>query len=80
MGFTAYTWLLHHQSPTKVGTYACMNPVVAVLIGYFFADEELGARTALGTAFVLISVIVVTTARAAKQPLTPAAEEKTEAA
>ena len=31
VGFTAYTWLIHHQSPTKVGTYAYINPVVAVV-------------------------------------------------
>ena len=35
IGFTAYIWLLHHESPTKVGTYAYVNPVVAVLVGYF---------------------------------------------
>ena len=39
MGFTAYVWLLHHESPTKVGTYAYVNPVVAVLVGYFFGGE-----------------------------------------
>src|ERR1700691_510921 len=34
VGFTAYVWLLHHESPTKVGTYAYVNPVVAVALGY----------------------------------------------
>jgi drug/metabolite transporter (DMT)-like permease len=61
IGFTAYVWLIHHESPTKVGTYAYVNPVVAVLLGYFFADESLGLRTILGTLFVLISVVVITT-------------------
>ena len=63
MGFTAYVWLIHHQSPTKVGTYAYVNPVVAVLIGYFLGGEPLGTRTILGTLFILLSVIVITTAR-----------------
>jgi drug/metabolite transporter (DMT)-like permease len=63
IAFTAYIWLIHHQSPTKVGTYAYVNPVIAVLLGYFFADEPLGSRTILGTLFVLVSVIVITTAR-----------------
>ncbi len=80
MGFTAYVWLIHHQSPTKVGTYAYVNPVVAVLIGYFFAGEELGLRAALGTTFVLISVIVITTTRAAKQTAATPVKETTEAA
>ena len=61
IAFTAYIWLIHHQSPTKVGTYAYVNPVIAVLLGYFFAGESLGTRTVLGTLFVLISVIVITT-------------------
>jgi drug/metabolite transporter (DMT)-like permease len=63
VGFTAYLWLLHHESPTKVGTYAYVNPAVAVVIGYFFAGEPLGPRTLLGTLLVLVSVVVITTAR-----------------
>jgi drug/metabolite transporter (DMT)-like permease len=67
-GFTAYIWLLHYESPTKVGTYAYVNPVVAVAIGYFFGGESVGPRTLLGTLMVLISVITITTAP--KQPAT----------
>jgi drug/metabolite transporter (DMT)-like permease len=63
IGFTAYVWLIHHESPTKVGTYAYVNPVVAVLLGYFVGGEALGLRTILGTAFVLISVVVITTTK-----------------
>lgn len=63
IGFTAYVWLIHHQSPTKVGTYAYVNPVVAVLLGYFFGGEPLGLRAVLGTACVLFSVVVITLAR-----------------
>ena len=61
IGFTAYTWLIHHESPTKVGTYAYVNPVVAVLVGYFLGGEALGPRTIVGTLFVLVSVVVITT-------------------
>ncbi len=68
IGFTAYVWLLHRESPTKVGTYAYVNPVVAVLLGYFFADERLDLRTVLGTLCVLISVVLITTMRA-KSPI-----------
>jgi drug/metabolite transporter (DMT)-like permease len=66
IAFTAYVWLIHHESPTKVGTYAYVNPVVAVLLGYFLGGEALGPRTILGTLFVLISVVVITTTRAEK--------------
>jgi drug/metabolite transporter (DMT)-like permease len=61
IAFTAYVWLIHHESPTKVGTYAYVNPVVAVLLGYFLGGEALGARTVVGTLLVLVSVVVITT-------------------
>jgi drug/metabolite transporter (DMT)-like permease len=66
VAFTAYVWLLHHESPTKVGTYAYVNPVVAVVIGYFLGGEPLGLRTILGTLFVLVSVVLITTAPATR--------------
>lgn len=69
VGFTAYLWLLHHESPTKVGTYAYVNPVVAVLVGYFLGGEEIGARTVLGTVCVLVSVLLITRMGARKAPL-----------
>ncbi len=61
VGFTAYVWLLHYESPTKVGTYAYVNPVVAVALGYFVGGEAIGPRTLLGTLLVLVSVITITT-------------------
>jgi drug/metabolite transporter (DMT)-like permease len=66
IGYTAYVWLIHHESPTKVGTYAYVNPVVAVLVGYFLGGESLGLRTMLGTLFVLISVVLITMKRTKK--------------
>ena len=75
VAFTAYVWLIHHESPTKVGTYAYVNPVVAVLLGYFLGGETLGLRTILGTLFVLISVVVITTTRVKKPVVTLAVED-----
>jgi drug/metabolite transporter (DMT)-like permease len=63
VAFTAYVWLIHHESPTRVGTYAYVNPVVAVVLGYFFAGEALGPRTIVGTLLVLVSVVVITTGK-----------------
>jgi len=74
IGFTAYVWLIHHESPTKVGTYAYVNPVVAVIVGYFLGGESLGMRTVLGALCVLVSVIVITTT--AKKPVQAKAAEK----
>lgn len=74
VGFTAYIWLLHYESPTKVGTYAYVNPVVAVAVGYFVGKETIGPRTLLGTLLILISVITITTT--SKRPCSPARENE----
>lgn len=75
VAFTAYVWLIHHESPTKVGTYAYVNPVVAVLLGYFLASEPLGVRTVLGTLLILVSVLAITTTRAKSPGMALAATE-----
>ena len=75
VGFTAYVWLIHHESPTKVGTYAYVNPVVAVLVGYFLGGEAIGPRTIVGTLLVLVSVVVITTTPKVKREPKPLASE-----
>jgi drug/metabolite transporter (DMT)-like permease len=75
VGFTAYVWLIHHESPTKVGTYAYVNPVVAVLVGYFLGGEAIGPRTIVGTLLVLVSVVVITTTPKEKREPKPLASE-----
>jgi len=76
VAFTAYVWLLHHESPTKVGTYAYVNPVVAVIVGYFLGGEVVGPRTLLGTLLVLVSVVVITTMPKSSSPaLVPEPEQ-----
>jgi drug/metabolite transporter (DMT)-like permease len=77
IGFTAYVWLLHYESPTVVGTYAYVNPLVAVTLGYLVGGEALGLRTALGTALVLVSVAIITTMRrsGAQAPVAPGPEK-----
>lgn len=64
IGFSAYTWLIHHHSPTTVGTYAYVNPAVAVVLGYFLGGEALTLRALLGNVLIIVSVIVITTRRA----------------
>jgi len=68
-GFTAYVWLLHHESPTKVGTYAYVNPVVAVILGYWLGGEPVGVRTVVGGLFVLASVVAITSMRPKAKPV-----------
>jgi drug/metabolite transporter (DMT)-like permease len=76
IAFTAYVWLIHHESPTKVGTYAYVNPVIAVLLGYFLGGEALGTRTVLGTLLVLVSVVVITTTPKKKVEIEAPIEER----
>ena len=61
IGFTAYSYLLRHTRPAMASSYAYVNPVIAVLLGYFLAGEPLGPRTIAGTFLVLVSVVVITT-------------------
>ena len=77
VAFTAYVWLIHHESPTKVGTYAYVNPVVAVWVGYFLGGEALGVRTIAGTLLVLVSVVMITPipARKAEAPPTSSPDD-----
>ena len=71
VGYTAYIWLLRHCDPSKVATYAYVNPVVAVLLGSFCAGETLTTRTALAAAIIIGSVAVVITAQQTKQKIAP---------
>jgi drug/metabolite transporter (DMT)-like permease len=78
-GFTAYVWLLHHESPTRVGTYAYVNPVVAVILGYWLGGEPLGPRTIIGSLCVIASVITITAMRPRSVPLPKSTPVKTTA-
>ncbi len=62
IGFSAYIYVLHHSTPARVGTYAFVNPMVALLLGWLFAGETLAPRTFLAAAIILTSVILVITA------------------
>ena len=59
IAFTAFTWLNRASSPTRVSTYAYVNPVVAVLLGWAMADEVIGVRILVATAVILASVALV---------------------
>lgn len=61
VAFTAYSWLLRTVSPTRVATFAYVNPVVAVLLGWVIASEPLTARTLIAAAVIVASVVLITT-------------------
>lgn len=63
VGFTAYVYLLAHTTAAKAATYAYVNPVVAVLLGWAFASEPVTSRTLVAAAVILAGVATITVAR-----------------
>lgn len=63
IGFTAYVWLLRHVEVSKVATYAYVNPVVAVLLGWAIAGERLTLRTLAATVVIVAGVVFITSGR-----------------
>jgi len=63
VGFTAYVWLLAHAPAAKVATYAYVNPVIAILLGWWILGERISLAVAGGSAIIVVAVILVTTAR-----------------
>ncbi len=61
IGFSSYVWLLTRTTSARVSTYAYVNPVVAVFLGYFLAGEQLTLRTLLASSVIVIAVVVITT-------------------
>jgi drug/metabolite transporter (DMT)-like permease len=63
IGYTAYIWLLEHVPTSKVSTYAYVNPVVAVFLGWLVLHEKVDRFILAGSAIVVLSVILVTSAK-----------------
>ena len=63
VGFTAYIYLLEHVPASRVATYAYVNPVVAVILGWFIGKEPLTLRTLIAAAVIIGAVALITTAR-----------------
>jgi drug/metabolite transporter (DMT)-like permease len=78
VGFTAYAYALRHASPTIVGTYAYVNPVVAVLLGWAILHEEITARTIGAMVLILGAVLMIQLSPGAhgkaRAPAEPAAQ------
>lgn len=60
IGFTAFAWLIRVSSPARVSTYAFVNPVVAVLLGWAIAHEPVGPRTVVAAAIIVGAVALIT--------------------
>jgi len=63
VGYTSYIWLLKHVPTSKVSTYAYVNPVIAVILGWLILHERVDRFILAGSAVVVLSVILVTSAK-----------------
>jgi drug/metabolite transporter (DMT)-like permease len=63
IGYTAYIWLLQHVPTSKVSTYAYVNPVVAVFLGWLVLHERIDRYILMGSAIIIASVVLVTSAK-----------------
>jgi len=59
IGYSAYVWLLRVATPARVGTYAYVNPVIALFLGWWLADEPLTFRSMVAAAIIVGSVVVI---------------------
>jgi drug/metabolite transporter (DMT)-like permease len=67
IGYTAYIWLLEHVPTSKVSTYAYVNPVVAVFLGWLILHERVDRFIFMGSIIVVLSVILVTSAKVSEK-------------
>jgi len=68
IGYTAYIYILGHAPTAKVSTYAYVNPVVAVFLGWLVLGEKVDAYILAGSAVVIASVVLVTSASITNTP------------
>jgi drug/metabolite transporter (DMT)-like permease len=67
VGYSAYVWLLKHVPTPKVATYAYVNPIVAVFLGWLILRERIDVFIAIGSAVIVLAVALVTTAQVHSQ-------------
>jgi drug/metabolite transporter (DMT)-like permease len=67
VGYSAYVWLLKHVPTPKVATYAYVNPIVAVFLGWLILHEQFDMYIAIGSAVIVVAVALVTTAQVHSQ-------------
>ena len=71
VGFSTFVWLMKHCPPAQVATYAYVNPVVAVILGYLILDEPVTSRTLVASAIIIAAVVLITLEKNAPPPSAP---------
>ena len=72
IGFSTFTWLMKHSTPAKVSTYAYVNPVVAVFLGWLVLHEPISPRLFLAATIIIAGVALITIAKTVKPAVAPA--------
>lgn len=80
LAFAAYVWLLKVSTPAKVSTYAFVNPVVAVFLGWLLGGEALNGRILFAAAIIISAVTVITITRGKKSRVTASDQQESEQA
>lgn len=81
VGFSTFVWLMKHSTPARVSTYAYVNPVVAVFLGWLILGETVESRTLFAALIIVAAVVIITTqkARPKNKAVAPPADLKLEA-
>lgn len=69
LAYSAYLWLLDRCSPTLVATHTYVNPVVALLLGWLVAGEQLSSRFLFGAGAIIMAIVFVSRAEKSQKPL-----------
>lgn len=64
VGFSTFVWLMKHAPPARVATYAYVNPIVAVFLGWLVLGEPINSRTLVASAIIVAAVAIITTQKA----------------
>lgn len=72
VGYSTFVWLLKHSTPARVSTYAYVNPIVAMFLGWLILHEPISPRTAWSAVAIVAAVVIVTTQKNRKPVATPA--------
>lgn len=78
VAFTAYLFLLRNTTPARAASYAYVNPVVAVILGWTLAGEAISARMLVAAAIIISSVVLITSLRAQQSDTRPASRPEPE--
>lgn len=70
VGFTTFVWLMKHCTPARVSTFAYVNPVVAVFLGWMMANETIGGSMLFAAAIIIAGVAIITASKS-KKPAPP---------